>query len=144
MTLGLLLSSSIRVVSGKALIGDICENRTHQAAQTARAKALHDFVNDEVLPRTGLSELDFWVAFDDLLGRLMPELRALLARRDRLQTQIDESHRVHALKPFNVMDYKKFLIAIGYLSPKGRISPSRPIRSIRKCPPLPGRSLSCR
>ncbi len=82
------------------------------------AKALHDFITDEVLPGTGVPELKFWAAFDDLLHKLAPENRALLARRDQLQAQIDGWHRDHAFEPFGADAYKKFLTEIGYLQPE--------------------------
>lgn len=81
------------------------------------AKVLHDFVNDEVLPGTGLDELTFWAAFDALLHELAPENRALLAKRDRLQAEIDKWHRDHAFQPFDARAYRAFLIDIGYLRP---------------------------
>jgi malate synthase len=83
------------------------------------AKVLHDFINDEVLPGTGVPELAFWAAFDSLLHTLAPENRALLAKRDRLQAAIDDWHRAHAYEPFDAGAYQDFLTAIGYLEPEG-------------------------
>jgi malate synthase len=81
------------------------------------AKVLHDFINDEVLPGTGVPELEFWAGFDTLLHNLAPENRALLAKRDRLQAEIDAWHRDHAFEPFDAAAYREFLAAIGYLCP---------------------------
>lgn len=83
------------------------------------AKVLHDFINDEVLPGTGVPELEFWARFDALLHKLAPENRALLARRDHLQAKIDGWHRDHAYEPFDAEAYKSFLIEIGYLEAEG-------------------------
>jgi malate synthase len=83
------------------------------------AKALHDFINDEVLPGTGVPELAFWAEFDRLLHALTPENRALVAKRDRLQAEIDAWHRAHAFQPFDIAAYKEFLTAIGYIEPDG-------------------------
>jgi len=82
------------------------------------AKALHDFITDEVLPGTAVPELQFWADFDAILHKLAPENRALLARRDQLQTQIDGWHRDHAFEPFGAEAYKTFLTEIGYLQPE--------------------------
>ncbi|MDR3527587.1 MAG: malate synthase G [Rhizomicrobium sp.] len=82
------------------------------------AKALHDFITDEVLPGTGVPELQFWADFDAILHKLTPENRALLARRDQLQAQIDGWHRDHAFEPFGAEAYKNFLTEIGYLLPE--------------------------
>ena len=84
------------------------------------ARALHDFINDEVLPGTRISELEFWAAFDAILHNLAPENRALLARRRELELQINEWHRNHAFEPFDAGAYKSFLTEIGYLVPEGR------------------------
>jgi len=81
------------------------------------AKALHDFINDEVLPGTGVPELEFWAGFDRLLHTLAPENRALLAKRDRMQAAIDAWHRDHAFEPFDAAAYRDFLVTIGYLCP---------------------------
>ncbi len=83
------------------------------------AKALHDFVNHEVLPGTGVAELEFWAAFDEILHKLTPENRALLAQRDHLQARINDWHRDHAFEAFDAAGYKQFLISIGYLEQEG-------------------------
>ena len=83
------------------------------------ARALHDFINDEVLPGTGVPELAFWAEFDRLLHALTPENRALVAKRDRLQAEIDAWHRAHAFEPFDRAAYREFLTSIGYLEPEG-------------------------
>jgi malate synthase len=82
-------------------------------------KVLHDFVNDEVLAGTTISELDFWAAFDAILHKLAPENRALLARRDQLQSQIDAWHRGRSKEPFDAKEYREFLTGIGYLQSEG-------------------------
>jgi malate synthase len=83
------------------------------------AKVLHDFIDDEVLPDIGVSAAGFWAAFDEILHRLAPENRALLARRSQLQSQIDEWHRAQAGQPFDPARYKAFLAQIGYLEDEG-------------------------
>jgi malate synthase len=83
------------------------------------AKVLHDFINDEVLPGTGVPELEFWADFDAMLHALAPENRALLAKRDRLQAEIDAWHRDRVYEPFHAGAYKDFLTGIGYLEPEG-------------------------
>jgi malate synthase len=83
------------------------------------AKTLHDFVNDEVLPGTGVPELEFWAAFDTILHGLTPENLALLARRDALQAQINDWHRDHAFEVRDAGTYRQFLAQIGYLESEG-------------------------
>ena len=82
------------------------------------ARELHDFVNDRVLPGTGVSSDAFWGGFAAILTDLAPENRALLAKRDALQAQIDAWHRANPGAP-DMTAYKAFLTEIGYLVPEG-------------------------
>ena len=82
-------------------------------------KTLYDFVNDEVIPGTGIESAAFWSAFADILGALTPQNRELLARRDDLQAMIDAWHRDHKGSLFDHAAYKDFLKEIGYLVPGG-------------------------
>ncbi len=56
-------------------------------------RVLYDFINDEVLPGTGVSPEQFWEGFGDIVVTLGPRNRELLAVRDRLQRSIDDWHR---------------------------------------------------
>lgn len=58
------------------------------------AANLQRFVDDDVLPGTGLDRNEFWAGFDALVHELAPLNRALLAERDRLQTELDTWHRL--------------------------------------------------
>ena len=51
------------------------------------------FVDEEVLPGTGLDAAAFWRNFDEIVHDLAPENRQLLAERDRIQAALDEWHR---------------------------------------------------
>jgi malate synthase len=57
------------------------------------------------------------------LGQIVKDLgaknRRLLAKRKELQKQIDEWCRTRRGQPFDVEEYRAFLIAIGYLVPEG-------------------------
>ncbi|HPQ94763.1 MAG TPA: malate synthase G [Thiolinea sp.] len=79
---------------------------------------LHNFVNQEALPGTGVSPERFWTGLDRIVHELAPRNRELLATRDRLQAQIDDWHRQHG-KGFNFAAYKRCLQEIGYLLPQG-------------------------
>ena len=54
------------------------------------AKALHEFIEDRALPGTGVASDAFWQGFGAVVTDLAPLNRALLARREQLQAQIDE------------------------------------------------------
>jgi len=83
------------------------------------AKVLWTFVNEEVLPGTGVSPDKFWAGLDATLHALAPKNRALLAKRDALQAKIDAWHRERKGKPLDMTAYKAFLTEIGYLEPEG-------------------------
>jgi malate synthase len=81
-------------------------------------EALHDFLVTEVLPGTGVDPQHFFQSLADIIHILGPKNRALLAKRDALQAEIDAWHRAHP----GVIDmdaYQAFLKKIGYLLPEG-------------------------
>lgn len=81
------------------------------------AKVLHDFVNSKVLPDTGVEQAQFWGGLDALIHDLAPKNKALLARRDELQEQINAWHKENKDNT-DFAAYKSFLKEIGYLEPK--------------------------
>jgi malate synthase len=83
------------------------------------ARTLYDFVNTEALPGTGIEADKFWSGFAALAVKQMPENRALLAERDRLQAAIDAWHKAHPQRPIDQAAYTAFLKEIGYLVPEG-------------------------
>ena len=82
------------------------------------AANLQRFVDEDVLPGTGLDRDAFWTGFDALVHELAPLNRALLAERDRLQTELDTWHRAHPGPVSNMPAYRAFLQSIGYLQPQ--------------------------
>ena len=79
------------------------------------ATVLHRFIEAEVLPGTGVASADFWRGFDRLVADLAPKNRALLAERDRLQSQLDAWHRTRPGPVADLPAYRAFLESIGYL-----------------------------
>ncbi len=77
------------------------------------------FIETEALPGTGIEAEAFWTAFSEILHALAPKNRALLRRREELQTQIDEWHIKRRNQPHDHEAYKAFLTEIGYLLPEG-------------------------
>ena len=81
------------------------------------ATALHTFIEEQVLPGTGVKSAAFWAGFDQIAHELAPKNAALLAERDRLQTELDQWHRAHPGPIKKMRKYRAFLQKIGYLVP---------------------------
>ena len=79
------------------------------------AEVLHQFIEQEALPGTGISSEAFWAGFDKLVHDLAPKNRALLAERDRLQVELDKWHTANPGPITDMPAYKRFLSSIGYL-----------------------------
>jgi malate synthase len=82
------------------------------------AKELSDFVELEAMPGTGVQAGGFWHDFAAIVGDLAPRNRALLARRDELQAQIDARYRDLG-GPEAPESHRAFLRDIGYLVDEG-------------------------
>jgi malate synthase len=81
------------------------------------ASVLHSFIQDKVLPGTGVTPAAFWKGFDAIVADLAPKNTALLAERDRLQTELDAWHKANPGPISDMPAYKAFLEKIGYLVP---------------------------
>jgi len=90
---------------------------THSGLQIA--PDLYAFINDEALPGTGVAPDAFWRGLAGIVTELSAENRALLSKRDDLQTRIDDWHKARRGQPFNMAEYESFLREIGYLLPEG-------------------------
>ncbi|MFT4396990.1 malate synthase G [Gordonia lacunae] len=85
------------------------------------ATVLHDFINNEALPGTGVDADAFWAGAASVIADLAPRNRELLAVRDELQSKLDTWHRDHKdadLTPGtgDFDEYKSFLTEIDYLA----------------------------
>ncbi|MDF2176981.1 malate synthase G [Aliiglaciecola sp. CAU 1673] len=87
-----------------------------QIGQLSIDSGLYDFIETDALPGTQVDSGEFWQGFESLLQELMPLNKALLDKRDNLQTQIDNYHREHPT--LDAAHYKAFLQDIGYLQPQ--------------------------
>ncbi|KIL73352.1 malate synthase G [Bacillus badius] len=73
---------------------------------------LLQFINNEVLPGTGINDQAFWNGFSAIVSELTPKNRHLLKKRDEMQQKIDDWHKEHS---FDFDQYKAFLKEIGYI-----------------------------
>ncbi|MDX6151499.1 malate synthase G [Marinococcus sp. PL1-022] len=78
--------------------------------------SLYQFINEEVLPGSGLEQKQFWQDFGQIVHDLTPENEVLLHTRDNLQNQIHEWHQAHPQRDPD--QYRTFLERIGYLEPE--------------------------
>ncbi|MFM7027708.1 MAG: malate synthase G [Chakrabartia sp.] len=82
------------------------------------ADILADFVEARALAGTGLAADALWAGLADLLARFTPRNKDLLAKRDRLQKQLDDWHAAHPGPIADMPAYEAFLRDIGYLVPE--------------------------
>ncbi len=82
------------------------------------ATILYDFIEQQVLPGTGVASAAFWRGFDAIVADLAPKNIALLAERDRLQAELDAWHKAHPGPIQDMAAYRAFLEQIGYLVPQ--------------------------
>jgi len=88
-----------------------------QAHRLQVATVLHNFIEARVLPGTGVTPASFWAGFDAIVADLAPKNLALLAERERLQTEIDGWHKAHPGPVADMPAYRTCLEQIGYLVP---------------------------
>ncbi len=81
------------------------------------ATSLYRFIEDKVLPGTGIDSATFWKGFDAIAHDLAPKNAALLAERDRIQLEMDKWHRANPGPIQDMGAYRSFLQSIGYLLP---------------------------
>ncbi|MEQ8205038.1 MAG: malate synthase G [Woeseia sp.] len=78
------------------------------------------FIENDLLPATGIPADDFWNGLQVLIDDLTPINRQLLADRDAIQEKIDAWHSARAGQEWNADEYRAFLEEIGYLQPQGK------------------------
>lgn len=79
------------------------------------APELHQLLENDIAPGTGVSTDQFWSALENILIDLAPRNAELLQKREELQAKIDQWHRDNTYSP---AEYRTFLTDIGYLLPE--------------------------
>ena len=79
------------------------------------AASLHQFIEHEALPGTGVQADAFWEGLASLIHDLAPKNRALLAERDRIQGAMDQWYKQHPGRVKDPAAYRAHLKKIGYL-----------------------------
>ena len=78
----------------------------------------YDFVNNEVLPDTGLDKSDFWQNFISAANDLVPENNDLINERTDIQSKIDK-WMIDNKGNFDYNNYLEFLKEIKYIVKEG-------------------------
>ena len=73
------------------------------------------FINDEVIPGTNINNEKFWESFSEAVHNLAPKNKSLIQKRAEIQKKIDEWHISKKDKPFDKIEYIKFLKSINYI-----------------------------
>jgi len=84
------------------------------------AYELLDFVNNDLLPNTGIDKKKFWGGLDRYAHELSSKNKNLLEFREILQKKIDIWHREKKGQKINTKKYSTFLKQIGYLKKEGK------------------------
>jgi malate synthase len=80
--------------------------------------AMVAFVEAEVLPGMAIASDAFWAGLAAILARFEAANVALVAERERLQSEIDAWHKARVGPPLDMAAYQAFLRDIGYLVPE--------------------------
>ncbi|WP_050525514.1 malate synthase G [Pseudorhodobacter aquimaris] len=80
---------------------------------------LAQFIEERALPGTGIEADVFWEGMSGIVNTLGPKNRALLEKRDAIQSKIDAWHIANRDKPHDPDAYMSFLKEIDYLVPEG-------------------------
>ncbi len=83
------------------------------------ATVLHELLENDIAPGTGVSAAQFWQSFEAIVTEFAPRNRALLQTREELQAKIDTWHEANPGADYDRDAYKAFLQEIGYLLPEG-------------------------
>ena len=78
-------------------------------------KAFERFVEDDLVPRTGISKGIFWDGLKRLVSKFAKRNEEILLMRKRLQDQINAWYVNNATSINDTNEYEKFLKSIGYL-----------------------------
>lgn len=82
---------------------------------------LYDFIANEVTPVVGIDNEKYWQEFEKIVQTFQPRNKALLAKRDEIQTQIDDWHDKNPASNGQIdkAAYTQFLKDINYIVPEG-------------------------
>lgn len=82
---------------------------------------LYNFIANEVTPVVGIDNEKYWQDFEKIVKAFQPRNKALLAKRDEIQAQIDDWHDNNPASNGQIdkAAYTQFLKDINYIVPEG-------------------------
>lgn len=80
---------------------------------------LKQFIEEEVLAGLDVTSEQVWKGLSGIIHDYQARNRALLEKRETIQTQIDDWHKANRGRPHDREAYKAFLKEIGYMVPEG-------------------------
>lgn len=82
---------------------------------------LYNFIANEVAPVVGIDNEKYWQEFEKIVQTFQPRNKALLAKRDEIQAQIDDWHDKNPASNGQIdkAAYTQFLKDINYIVPEG-------------------------
>nr|WP_309592961.1 malate synthase G [Moraxella osloensis] len=92
-----------------------------QKGSLAIDRELYNFIANEVTPVVGIDNEKYWQEFEKIVKAFQPRNKALLAKRDEIQAQIDDWHDKNPASNGQIdkAAYTQFLKDINYIVPEG-------------------------
>lgn len=92
-----------------------------QKGSLAIDRELYNFIANEVTPVVGIDNEKYWQDFEKIVKAFQPRNKALLAKRDEIQAQIDDWHDKNPASNGQIdkAGYTQFLKDINYIVPEG-------------------------
>jgi malate synthase len=83
------------------------------------SEVLVKFIENEVLPNTGVNSEVFWSKLEAILDKFVPQNKLLLQKRTSFKNKIDNFYKTNKGKKIIPNDYINFLKEINYIVPEG-------------------------
>ena len=94
------------------------DSQQNQESTLEISSDIRQVLENEILPGLDISAEEFWISFEKIIDNFSPRNKALLERREEIQTLIDEWHIGKRGLTHNHDEYRSFLEEIGYIAPR--------------------------
>ena len=83
------------------------------------SETLVNFIEKEALPNTNIDSENFWIKFESILQKFVPQNKKLLQIRAEIKNQIDDFYKQNNGNTIDHEEYMNFLKKINYIVPVG-------------------------